>query len=152
MSSPCIDLDMNLLSSPDPPESAASGRGAGDADANDVGAMEMEDLQFDHSMMQSLSPDQYHITYNSRNEDSSENNIEDGNTNDSASTERVGHSNCDEQLGDIPTTTTTTQQQQQERYAAMAQVVESWREELHMMNVNNSILLDDLVTLGADNI
>ena len=147
MSSPCIDLDMNLLSSPDPPESAASGRGAGDADANDVGAM--EDLQFDHSMMQSLSPDQYHITYNSRNEDSSENNIEDGNTNDSASTERVGHSNCDEQLGDIPTTTTTTQQQQ-ERYAAMAQLVESWREELHMMNVNNSILLDDLVTLGAD--
>ena len=150
MSSPCIDLDMNLLSSPDPPESAASGRGAGDADANDVGAM--EDLQFDHSMMQSLSPDQYHITYNSRNEDSSENNIEDGNTNDSASTDRVGHSNCDEQLGDNPTTSTTAQQQQQERYAAMAQVVESWREELHMMNVNNSILLDDLVTLGADNI
>jgi hypothetical protein len=147
MSSPCIDLDMNLLSSPDPPESAASGRGAGDADANDVGAM--EDLQFDHSMMQSLSPDQYHITYNSRNEDSSGNNIEDGSTNDSATTERVGHSNCDEQLGDNPT---TTAQQQQERYAVMSQLVESWREELHMMNVNNSILLDDLVTLGADNI
>ena len=28
--------------------------------------------------------------------------------------------------------------------------MESWREELYMMNVKNAIMLDDLVKLGAD--
>lgn len=32
----------------------------------------------------------------------------------------------------------------------MTELVESWREELYMMNVKNSILLDDLVKVGAD--
>mmetsp|Transcript_20022 Transcript_20022/g.41978 ORF Transcript_20022/g.41978 Transcript_20022/m.41978 type:complete len:213 (-) Transcript_20022:1530-2168(-) len=37
-----------------------------------------------------------------------------------------------------------------QNYDRMTQTVESWREELYMMNVKNSILLDDLVKLGAD--
>ena len=35
-------------------------------------------------------------------------------------------------------------------YDAMTAMVKSWREELYTMNVKNSILLDDLVILGAD--
>jgi hypothetical protein len=35
-------------------------------------------------------------------------------------------------------------------YDAMTAMMESWREELYTMNVKNSILLDDLVILGAD--
>jgi hypothetical protein len=35
-------------------------------------------------------------------------------------------------------------------YDAMTAMVESWREELYTMIVKNSILLDDLVILGAD--
>ena len=37
-----------------------------------------------------------------------------------------------------------------QKYHDMAKVVESWREELYMMNVKNAIMLDDLVKLGAD--
>mmetsp|Transcript_34013 Transcript_34013/g.62551 ORF Transcript_34013/g.62551 Transcript_34013/m.62551 type:complete len:207 (-) Transcript_34013:76-696(-) len=37
-----------------------------------------------------------------------------------------------------------------QNYDGMTQMVESWREELYMINVKNSILLDDLVKLGAD--
>ncbi len=146
MSSPCIDLDMNLLSSPDPPALGASGRG-GDTGTGDDHDGTMDDFRFDPSMMQaSSSPDQYHSTFDSRNEPSEH--MEDDHHHNSTTTERVGHSNCDEQLCDNPSNTTTTTQQQY--YAAMSQQVESWREELNMMNVENSILLDDLVTLGAD--
>jgi hypothetical protein len=145
MSSPCIDLDMNLLSSPDPPALGASGRGGDTGTADDDGTM--DDFRFDPSMMHaSSSHDQYHSTFDSRNE--SEHNMEDDHHHDSGTTERVGHSNCDEHHSDNPSTTTTTTQQQ--HYAAMSEQVESWREELYMMNVENSILLDDLVTLGAD--
>jgi len=35
-------------------------------------------------------------------------------------------------------------------YEEVTNMVKSWREELHMMNVKSSILLDDLVKLGAD--
>ncbi len=35
-------------------------------------------------------------------------------------------------------------------YEAMVRLVESWKEELYMMNVKNSILLDDMVKVGAD--
>jgi hypothetical protein len=35
-------------------------------------------------------------------------------------------------------------------YDVMTAMVESWWEELYTMNVKNSILLDDLVILGAD--
>ena len=142
MSSPCIDLDMNLLSSPDPPALGASGRG-GDTGTGDDHDGTMDDFRFDSSMTSS-SPDQYHSTFDSINE--SEHNIEDDHHHNSGTMERVGHSNCDEHLSDNPSTTTT----QQQHYAAMSQQVESWREELYMMNVENSILLDDLVTLGAD--
>ena len=37
-----------------------------------------------------------------------------------------------------------------QKYNDMTKMVESWREELYMMNVKNSIMLDDLVKLGAD--
>ena len=37
-----------------------------------------------------------------------------------------------------------------QKYHDMTKVVESWREELYMMNVKNAIMLDDLVKLGAD--
>ena len=37
-----------------------------------------------------------------------------------------------------------------QKYNENKRLVESWKEELYMMNVKNSILLDDLVKLGAD--
>ena len=37
-----------------------------------------------------------------------------------------------------------------QKYTDNKRLVESWKEELYMMNVKNSILLDDLVKLGAD--
>ena len=37
-----------------------------------------------------------------------------------------------------------------QHYDDTTNMVELWREELYMMNVKNSILLDDLVKLGAD--
>ena len=35
-----------------------------------------------------------------------------------------------------------------QKYNDMTKMVESWREELYMMNVKNSIMLDELVKLG----
>lgn len=135
MSGPCIDLDMNLLNSPDPLALAASGRG-GEADA-DADADIMEDLRLDHSMMQDASsPDQDLNPYYSRNEEPSENGIEDHQHHDSATTEQFVDN-------DNPLTT-------QQQHCVGSQLVESWRDELYMMNEENSILLDDLVKLGAD--
>ena len=37
-----------------------------------------------------------------------------------------------------------------QKYNDNKRLVETWKEELYMMNVKNSILLDDLVKLGAD--
>ena len=37
-----------------------------------------------------------------------------------------------------------------QHYDDTTRMVESWREEVYMMNVKNSILLDDMVKLGAD--
>ena len=37
-----------------------------------------------------------------------------------------------------------------QKYTDNKVLVELWKEELYMMNVKNSILLDDLVKLGAD--
>lgn len=148
MSSPCIDLDMNLLSSPDPPESAAS-LGRID-DHHDHGTM--DDSRFesdnlhtpDHSVMQASSLDQYRtpIAFNSTD------NIEIDNKDNG--TERGGHSCCDDLLGCDNSSAIATQQQQDHAAMTQLQLVASWREELYMMNVENSILLDDLVKLGAD--
>jgi hypothetical protein len=45
---------------------------------------------------------------------------------------------------------TITSDEMKESYDDMTRMVESWQEELYMMNVNNSILLDDMVKLGVD--
>ena len=45
---------------------------------------------------------------------------------------------------------TSTSHESTENYDDLTRMVESWREELYVMNVKNSILLDDMVKLGAD--
>ena len=44
----------------------------------------------------------------------------------------------------------STSHESTENYDDLTRMVESWREELYVMNVKNSILLDDMVKLGAD--
>ncbi|KAL3806850.1 hypothetical protein ACHAXA_008238 [Cyclostephanos tholiformis] len=140
MGSPCIDIDMNLMSSPDPSE-----RDGGSGDDN-IGVL----------------PTPTHSAVDDRplNGDA---------LNDQATTLDVNvddrshpsHSNSNHALqstteGEIPhdyermiADDLTTRHYEAMTMTAM---VESWMEELHTMNVKNSILLDDLVKLGADSV
>lgn len=139
MSSPCIDLDMNLLSSPDPPESAAS-LGRID-DHHDHGTM--DDSRFESDNLH--TPEHTPVAFNSTE------NIEIDNEDNATEHVGVGQYYCDEQkIGCDDSSAITTQQQHDHAAMTQLQLAESWREELYMMNVENSILLDDLVKLGAD--
>ncbi len=136
MSSPCIDLDMDLMSSPVPL------RRDGGSDQDNIGdlptrfAIDDRPLNGDALNDQATTLD-VNVGGKSRPAHLNSNHA-------LKSTTEGGIPNDNERM--IANGKTTR------HCEAMTAMVESWMGELHAMNVKNAILLDDLVKLGADSV
>ena len=177
MSSPSIDLDMNLLSSPVPPPRAGEDGGVHsqlsfaftDNDhnvnnnnctegINDGNSSNVFQSKFDVNMRggndshshsfaataMSMKGSEYH---SSASNNDTQSNITHESIMQTESTATMDNSKTDDNKDDERMVINGRPTQ---KYNDMTKMVESWREELYMMNVKNSIMLDDLVKLGAD--
>ena len=136
MASPCIDLDMNLMSSPVPPERDC---GNGGNKVNDFPAPSAapEDRPSNGGRAPNDRATLDDVNGGDRSRPSR------ANSNFALGSTEGGEASNDAERMIVDGKTTL-------HYDAMTAMVESWREELYTMNVKNSILLDDLVILGAD--
>jgi hypothetical protein len=136
MSSPCIDLKMDLMSSPVPL------RRDGGSDHDNIGDIPTRSAVDDIPLNGEVLNDQA-TTLDVNVGDKSHPTLSNSNHALKSTTEG-GIPNDDERM--IANGKTTR------HYEAMTAMVESWMGELHAMNVKNSILIDDLVKLGADSV
>ena len=178
MSSPSIDLDMNLLSSPVPPPRVGEDGGVGnnihsqssfastenDHNVNnnnctegingnssnafqstfDVNMRRGDDSHSFASTALLMKGNEYH---SSASNNDTQSNITHESIMQTESTATMDNSKTDDNKDDERMVINGRPTQ---KYNDMTKMVESWREELYMMNVKNSIMLDDLVKLGAD--
>ena len=173
MSSPSIDLDMNLLSSPVPPPRAGEDDGVhsqssfafteNDHNVNNNNSTEVINgnssnafqSTFDVNMRGGNDSHSFAATtitmksneYYSSTSENTKSNITHESIMQTESTATMDNSKTDDNKDDERMVINGRPTQ---KYNDMTKMVESWREELYMMNVKNSIMLDDLVKLGAD--
>ena len=175
MSSPSIDLDMNLLSSPVPPPRVGEDGGVHSQSSfaftenehnvnnnkctEDINGNSSNVFQstFDVNMRggndshsfaataMSMKGSEYH---SSASNNDTQSNITHESIMQTESTSTMDKYNTDENCDDDERMVINGRPTQ--KYNDMTKMVESWREELYMMNVKNSIMLDELVKLGAD--
>ena len=187
MSSPSIDLDMNLLSSPVPPPSTRAGEDGGVGRNNIHSQSSFAFTENEHNVNNNNGSSIEGINCNSNSSNSSQstyavngrggddshsfattamatkssehyslasNNTKSNVTNDSItqkeSTSAMDISKTDDNDENDDGERMVINGKPTQKYNDMTRMVESWREELYMMNVKNSIMLDDLVKLGAD--
>lgn len=147
MNSPEIDLDMNLLSSPVPP--ARGGLCRMDDGSGEVGhvAQKMPSVTVN-------CPLNYGMNTNAIDAKGGFDNPRPA----TAMPASQGHAKENTNSNSVNVSVqnraskecTVAGSSSAQNYDGMMQMVESWKEELCLMNVKNSILLDDLVKLGAD--
>lgn len=145
MSSPSIDLDMNLLeSSPVPPA-----RGGGRNDGCGLGRQVQESAAEDgiaNNIVGMNNIDSFRTTLEVKSSGDSRVIA----MTSSERSEHTSNANGSAERWPAKERLVTNDGTPTQNYDDITRMVESWREELYMMNVNNSILLDDLVKLGAD--
>lgn len=157
MGSPGIDLDMNLLSSPcaeSPAMQGWSGDGGSSRNnnANRNGARAYDEISHAENIrMPSRSDRDSSLAVSGHSESmtqatTSVNVLSSHGTQNEFSTQQHAEGDTTIETEDC----TESGQNSMEDYDGMTLLAESWREELNMMNVKNSILLDDLVKVGAD--
>ena len=144
MSSPSIDLDMNLLSSPVPPARVRASRN-GDR-GGEIGQVQVPSRTENFLVDDTSTLDSFSALNVKRGDENSCPAIAMTSREDSKNTNDVNESTQEETSNERLIASNKSIQ----NVGSMIQEVESWREELYMMNVKNSILLDDLVKLGAD--
>ncbi len=136
MGSPCIDLNMNLMSSPISPE-----RDCGNGGNKDDGFPAPSSAPEDCPSNGGLTPNDRATLDDVSGCDGSRPSRANSNFALGSTEEGGAYNDAERMIVDGKTTL---------HYDAMTAMVELWREELYMMNVKNSILLDDLVILGVD--
>ena len=180
MSSPSIDLDMNLLSSPVPPPRARAGEDGGVGNNNIHSQSSFASTENDHNVnnnnctedINGNSNNVFQSTFdvNRRGGDDSHSfaattmkgyeyhSSTSGNTKSNVTHESIMQTESTATTDNFNYNTNDNKDDERmvingkptQKYNDMTKMVESWREELYMMNVKNSIMLDDLVKLGAD--
>eukprot|EP00581_Thalassiosira_minuscula_P006438 CAMPEP_0183739410 /NCGR_PEP_ID=MMETSP0737-20130205/56968_1 /TAXON_ID=385413 /ORGANISM="Thalassiosira miniscula, Strain CCMP1093" /LENGTH=146 /DNA_ID=CAMNT_0025974203 /DNA_START=1 /DNA_END=441 /DNA_ORIENTATION=+ len=145
MSSPDIDLDMNLLNSPVPPS-----RGRGGASGNEGAGEDNHRIEVPSGVEKFASNDNDNRSL----ESFSAPRVKRGDVNSRSAIEptttRQENSKNDDGINDAVRPKDGGDDKSVPIHEDVTRMVESWREELYMMNVKNSILLDDLVKLGAN--
>jgi hypothetical protein len=136
MSSPCIDLDMDLTSSPVPLR-----RDDGNDD-DTIGDLPTRSAADDRTLNGNALNDQATTLGVNAGDKSRSMHSNSNHALESTTGEEI-HDDDERMIANGKTT---------QHYEAMTAMVESWMGELHAMNVKNSILLDDLVKLGADSV
>ncbi len=136
MSSPCIDIDMDLMSSPVPL------RRDGGSDDDKISDLPTRSAVYDRTLNgDALNDLATTLDINAGDKSCPAH----SNSNHALKSSTEGRAPYDDERMIANGKTTR-------HYEAMTAMVESWIGELHTMNVKNSILLDDLVKLGADSV
>lgn len=139
MNSPELSLDMNLALDSPASEAIADGSGSGDGmncgenSASAVGIHQTRDNQEHRGHNQCSDHGHAFANYSSFGGNGG---IDIGGTNSSDSAERANH------FGDGGSIKIDCDK--------MTRMIENWKDELSMMRVNNAILCDDLVKVGAN--